>query len=209
MKNVGRLFAVWMCLVVLSAGVAQAQAQGGGRSSAMRGGPEMIARLLCDIEGLWFTATFDAKLDAAALEKLKPVCQKAADARGKEQAAAEAGDIRERALVIKAIGDDMVKAAKDALGANAAKLDTWFKKREETMTALENSPFMGGGAGRAPHPAPAPSTAAPQSGGPDHGPEEGREEITPALDRFVRRFASPGPCLVARYEVNRLFRVHE
>jgi len=151
-------------IMALASTNALAQGPGGGRG-AMRGGPEMIGRMLCDVEGLWFTATFEAKLDAAALEKLKPVCQKAADARKSEIASAEMGNPRERALAVKAIGDEMVKGAKTALGDNAPKLEPWFKKREETMTMLENSPIMNGGA-RGPQPTPVPNSANPAPAAP-------------------------------------------
>ena len=159
-KRVGALWTL-VIAVALTASVASAQGQGGGqggpRMGGMRGGPEIMGRILCDVEGLWFAATFDAKLDAAALDKLKPVCQKAYDARAKEFGAVDMGDPVQHAMAVKGVGDEMEKAAKDALGANTAKLENWFKKRDDTMKELEARFANGGAAGRGPQPTPVPA----------------------------------------------------
>ncbi|MBI5093807.1 MAG: hypothetical protein HZB26_15380 [Candidatus Hydrogenedentes bacterium] len=144
--------------LVMTANSAYAQGPGAGHSGMGPSGQDIMSRILCDVEGLWFTATFEAKLDAAALDKLKPVCQKAAESRAKESAVADMGDRAKRAMTIKGVGDEMAKAAKEALGADSAKLEGWFQKRDDAMKALEERLKNAGGAARGPQPAPAPST---------------------------------------------------
>ncbi len=148
----GAAVAVALILIALVLQVADAQRRGGGRG-------RFFGRSFCDVDGLWALATFEAKLDAAAMAKLKPICQKAYDERKKittEAGEAESSDAR-RAMAGKAksIGDTLAADAKKALGDDAGKLSAWFERRERTIQFMQERMT---GSGRPSRPAETPST---------------------------------------------------
>jgi hypothetical protein len=103
---------------------------------------------LADVNGLWAMATFDAKLSAESLGKLKAPCQTAYDARKSALASIESGEPsrEDRQAVgekLKGIGDTLAAEAKTALGDEADKLSAWFETRERTIQRMEE--FQGGG----------------------------------------------------------------
>ena len=130
------ILVVCAVVVVLAVVVAltstRSEAQGRGRGGMM----QMMAKAICDVDGLWGFATFDAKLDDTQIKKLKPVCQKAYDKR-KETMADGGGNPMASFATLNQIGDDLVKEAKEALGEDAsAKIEPWVTARTEFMASV-------------------------------------------------------------------------
>ena len=119
--------------------------------------PVPLSKTLCDVEGLWGYAAFEARLDADALKKLKPICQTAYDAR-KEVLATKAEDILAQHQQLRDIAAKMLADAKATLGDNAEKLEGWI----DAMTAKLTAPTIQAGARRARAPRASVDTAAPK-----------------------------------------------
>ena len=128
--------------VVVALSTTRGEAQGGGRAGMM----QLMGKAICDVEGLWGFATFDAKLDDAQLKKLKPVCQKAYDKR-KEAMATSGGNPMAAFASLNQLGDELVKESQAALGEETAKkIEPWVTQRTEFVQSMMQR-FGGGGMG--------------------------------------------------------------
>jgi hypothetical protein len=94
-------------------------------------------RMLCDVEGLWAYATFEAKLDTVSLEKVRPICQTAYDARATVAADTNVATAEERLEKIVGLGDTMVGEVQQALGEQGAKLEPWITRRSQLLARVK------------------------------------------------------------------------